>query len=78
MLFFVTLVLATPHFLVYGCIGILFFCINILTMNTMAAKFAALIAKASDMERRLELFVILLINTKPFATLQSIIISMAN
>ena len=78
MLFFVTLVLATPHFLVYSCIGILFLCINILTMNTIAAKFASLIAKVTDVKRRLEFFVILLINKKPFETLQSIIISMAN
>jgi hypothetical protein len=78
MSFFVTLGLATPHFLVYSCMGILFFCIKISTMNTIEAKFASLIAKVTDIKRRLELFVILLINKKPFATLQSIIISMAN
>ena len=78
MLFFVTLVLATPHFLVYSCMGILFFCIKISTMNTIEAKFASLIAKVTDIKRKFEVVVILLINTKPFVTLQSIIISMAN
>ena len=78
MLFFVTFVLATPHFLVYRCMGILFFCIKISTLNTIEAKFASLIAKVTDIKRKFELVVILLINTKPFVTLQSIIIRMAN
>ncbi|HEX8675663.1 MAG TPA: hypothetical protein VF700_00495 [Segetibacter sp.] len=47
-------------------------------MNTIEAKFVSLMAKVTEIKTRLELFVILLINKKPFATLESIIISMAN
>ncbi|WP_018615515.1 hypothetical protein [Segetibacter koreensis] len=47
-------------------------------MKTITAQFVYLIFIAGRIKRKIELTIIHLTNMKPFATLQSIIISMAN
>ena len=47
-------------------------------MKTIAAQIDIILFTVAKVKRRLELTIILLTNTKPFATLERIIIGMAN